>query len=173
MKKLLIVIDYQNDFVTGSLGSQQALALEQPIAEKIRYCRKNGYDIAFTLDTHDDNYLSTVEGKALPVPHCRRESEGWSLYGEVRRLKDESDKCFHKSTFGSDELYEYLKGSEYEKIELVGVVSDICVISNAVLAKTALPEAEITLDSSCTAGSTEELKQKAIDVMKSLQIKII
>ncbi len=173
MKKLLIVIDYQNDFVTGSLGSQQALALEQPIVEKIKFCRKNGYDIAFTLDTHDDNYPSTSEGKALPVPHCYKGSDGWSLYGRVRQLKLESDKCFHKSTFGSDVLYEYLKGSEYEKIELVGVVTDICVISNAVLAKTALPEAEITLDSSCTAGSTEQLKQKAFDVMKSLQIKII
>lgn len=173
MKKLLIVIDYQNDFVTGSLGSQQALELEQPIAKKIQSCRQNGYDIAFTLDTHDDNYLLTAEGKALPVPHCYKESEGWSLYGEVRSLKHESDKCFHKSTFGSDELYEYLKGSNYEKIELVGVVTNICVIANAVLAKTALPEAEVILDSSCTAGSTEELKQKAIDVMNSLQIKTI
>lgn len=171
--KLLIVIDYQNDFVCGSLGFEKARTLEKPIADKIEEYRKSGGDVAFTFDTHGKNYLSTSEGKNLPIVHCVRDTDGWELYGNIKKLRQSGDKCFYKPCFGSSELFDYLRENNYESVELVGVVTSICVISNAVLAKTALPEAEITVDSQCTADISEELYASALRVMQSMQIKII
>lgn len=170
MKKLLIVVDYQNDFVNGSLGFNGAEKLENKIIEKISEYKDN--DVIYTLDTHNENYMDTMEGKNLPVKHCIKNSEGWNLYG---RLKDllKDNQCFEKETFGSTKLFDYLLNNNYESIELVGLVSNICVISNAIIAKTALPEAEIIVDASCTASFDDSLNQKALDVMEGLQIKII
>ena len=173
MKKILIVVDYQKDFVDGSLGFDKAVTLEKAIGQKIELYKQNGYEVVFTLDTHNDNYLQTQEGKNLPVPHCIRNTDGWNVYGKIAGCCDETTKCFEKATFGSLELAAYLANKEYASVELIGVVSNICVISNAILAKAALPEAEIIVDVSCTASFDESLNQKALDVMQGLQIKVI
>jgi len=168
----LIVVDYQNDFVTGSLGNPEAAALEYGIAEKIRQYRDCGGDVIFTLDTHGEDYLDTQEGRKLPVAHCLQGTEGHKLYGAPAGLALESDRKFRKGTFGSDELFAYLKSKTFESIELVGVVSNICVLSNAILAKTAQPETPIIVDSKCTASNDSHLHQAAIDVMSGLQIEV-
>lgn len=173
MKRLLIVVDYQKDFVDGSLGFAKAAELEQPIADKIDKYRKNDDEIIFTLDTHDEDYLHTQEGELLPVTHCIRGTSGNRLYGRIAALQRDTDSCFHKPSFGSAELFEYLKNKAYRSIELVGVVSNICVISNAVLAKTALPEVPIIIDAACTASNDDRLNEAALDVMAGLQIQIM
>ena len=172
MKKCLIVVDYQNDFVTGSLGFPDAVALEEPIAEKIQAYRDSGDDVVFTFDTHTPQYLLSQEGRKLPIPHCIGGTEGHKLYGKVGESVDTEDWCFIKYTFGSDALFDFLKQNHYTRIELVGVVTNICVIANAVLAKTAQPETEIVVDASCVASNDAALGEKALDVMESLQITV-
>lgn len=173
MKKCLIVVDYQKDFVDGSLGFAEAPLLDEKIAAKISMYHENGDDVIFTLDTHETKYMETQEGKNLPVPHCIKGSEGWQLYGKTALAKQEQDLIIEKPTFPSFELGMILREKDYDAIELVGVVTDICVISNAVIAKAALPEAVLTVDASCTSTMSEEMKQKAFDVMGSLQISVI
>lgn len=173
MKKLLIVVDYQNDFVDGSLGFPKAIGLEQAIAAKIAEYRKSAADIIFTFDTHTEHYLDTQEGKNLPVVHCVNGTAGWNLYGKIADLKQDRDLFFSKPTFGSAELFAYLQDNVFDSIELVGLVSNICVISNAILAKTALPEAAVMVDAACTASFDEALHNAALDVMASLQIQIL
>lgn len=172
MKRCLIVVDYQNDFVCGSLGFAGAEDIESRIAEKIREYRKNGDDVILTLDTHNADYLETREGRYLPVEHCLKGSDGHDLYGKVADECKKGDLCFEKNTYGSDALFEYLKKTPYESIELCGVVTNICVISNAVLAKTAQPETDISVDALCVASNDEALHSKALDVMAGLQIEI-
>lgn len=125
------------------------------------------------MDTHGPDYLETQEGRCLPVVHCIHGTEGYNLFGAVGKAKTEADMIFRKSAFGSDALYLHLKDTIYTSIELVGVVTNICVISNAILAKTAQPETEVTVDASCVASNDENLNTAALNVMKSLQIKII
>ena len=173
MKKLLLVIDYQNDFVSGSLGFDQAVSLEGPICAKIESYLLSGDDVIFTLDTHGQNYSSTQEGKKLPVPHCLRDSDGWQVYGKAASYLSKATAVFEKNTFGSLDLAEYLKDHPYDVIELCGVVSNICVISNAVLARAALPEAAIVVDSHCTASNDSCLNQKALEVMAGFQVEIL
>jgi nicotinamidase-related amidase len=169
MKKLLIVVDYQNDFVNGALGFPEAELLDEKICAKIDEYEND--EIIYTLDTHFDNYSSTQEGKNLPVPHCIKGTNGHELYGKTKE-KLSGKRFFEKNTFPSLSLGEYLKTQEYSSIELVGLVSNICVLSNAVIAKAACPEAEIIVDSSLTAGADKELHQKALDVMHGLQITV-
>ena len=171
-QKCLIVVDYQNDFVAGALGFPGAELLDPLIAAKIRKYRADGDTVIFTFDTHEPDYLETHEGQNLPVPHCIERTEGHELFGETATQIRESDKCFYKNTFGSDGLYEYLKAIKFEQIELVGLVSNICVISNAILAKTAQPETPIIVDASCTASYDPKLHQEALNVMAGLQIVI-
>lgn len=173
MKRCLIVVDYQNDFVTGTLGNAAAAALEEGIAARIRACRADGWDILFTLDTHEADYMSTREGKYLPVPHCIRETDGHALYGRVADECHADDHIFCKETFGSKGLFAYLTQNGYDAVELCGVVTNICVISNAVLAKTALPEADVAVNAALCASNDPALHQKALDVMASFQIDII
>lgn len=173
MKKLLIVVDYQKDFVDGALGFPKAVELEEAICSKIKAYRDSGHELIFTFDTHEENYLKTQEGRKLPLEHCFKGTEGWKLYGRVAELLLEGDKCFEKPAFGSLELGEYLRQRNYSSIELVGLVSNICVISNAVIAKAALPEAEIIVDAACTASFDEAMNEKTLDVMEGLQIKVI
>lgn len=173
MKKILVVVDYQNDFVDGSLGFPKAVSLESKIAEKIEEYRKTGGEVAFTFDTHEKNYLNTQEGKKLPVPHCLRGTEGWKLHKKIASARTDSDRCFEKGTFGSLKLAEYLSQNDYDSVELVGLVSNICVLSNAVLAKAALPEAEILVDADCTASADEKMNREALDVMLGLQITVL
>ncbi len=173
MKRCLIVVDYQVDFVSGSLGNADAMALDAGIAALIRERRAAGYDILFTFDTHEENYLSTREGRYLPVPHCIRGTEGHALYGQVAREQQAEDGVFCKETFGSKGLYEHLRRTGYGRIELCGVVTNICVISNAVLAKTALPEADVAVHGKLCASNDPALHQAALDVMASLQVDIL
>jgi nicotinamidase-related amidase len=173
LKNILVVVDYQNDFVSGSLGFDKAVALEKAIEEKIVEYKQKNQEVVFTFDTHFESYMETQEGKNLPVPHCIKCTEGWNLYGKIVEYCGSSTKCFEKLTFGSIALAEYLKKNGYDSVELVGVVSNICVMFNAVLAKAALPEAEIIVDASCTASNDDSLNEKALDVMTGMQIKII
>lgn len=172
MKKLLIVVDYQVDFVNGALGFDTAESLADKIAARIKKARAEGEDIIFTLDTHDDNYLNTSEGKKLPIPHCIKGTEGHLLHPSVEALVESEDKIICKPTFGSSELFDYLRESDYKHIELCGLVSDICVISNAVLAKTAIPEAEITVDSSLCDSFDKSKHAAAMTIMESIQITV-
>lgn len=172
MKNLLLVIDFQNDFVTGSLGFPGAEALDGPIARKIAQYRASGDDVAFTLDTHGENYMDTQEGRKLPVPHCLRGTSGWELYGETGQSRREGDLVLEKPAFPSLELGKLLEEKGYDRVELVGLVSYICVLSNAVMVKAALPEAEISVDAACTSGPDPELHQKALDLLETLQIAV-
>ena len=172
MKKLRIVVDYQKDFVDGALGFPGAELLDVPIAAKIAAYHAAGDDVVFTFDTHAPDYLSTQEGRKLPLAHCIRGSEGWALYGETARAAREDDRRFEKPTFPSLALGEWLKGQNYGQIELVGLVSNICVLSNAVIAKAALPEAEIVVDAACTASSNADLHQKCLDVLEGIQVTV-
>lgn len=172
-KKLLIVVDYQKDFVDGSLGFPKAVELENAIYNKVVNYKEQGDEVIFTYDTHQENYLSTQEGKNLPVEHCIKGTEGWALYGRINSIKSPEDVSFEKTTFGSLELANYLKNKDYESIELVGLVSNICVISNGILAKAALPEAEIIVDAECTASFDDSMNDKVLDIMEGLQIKVI
>ena len=172
MKQCLIVVDYQNDFVTGPLGFPEAAELEDRIVQKIREYRDRGDEVMFTFDTHNSTYLLSREGRFLPVPHCIGGTEGHKLYGKVGEMATEGDWCFIKYTFGSDALYDFLKQNVFSKIELVGVVTNICVISNAVLVRTAQPETDVTVDASCCASNDPILGEKALDVMESLHIVI-
>lgn len=169
MNRLLIVVDYQNDFVCGSLGFPEAAALEDKICAKIDEYAED--EVIYTLDTHGSDYLSTQEGKKLPVVHCVTGTDGHKLYGKAGE-KLAGKRCFVKNTFPSLELGKYLEGKSYDVIELCGLVSNICVISNAVIAKAACPEAEIVVDGALTASADAELHQKALDVMRGLQITV-
>jgi len=171
MDKLLVVVDFQNDFVDGSLGFPMADKLHEKICEKILAYKKANQTVCFTLDTHETDYEKTQEGRNLPIPHCIRGTSGHELYGDVRAL---SEGClqFEKNTFGSGLLYEWLGKNAFESIELVGLVSNICVISNAVLAKTALPEAQIIVDADCTASFDSALNEKTLDILQGLQITV-
>lgn len=176
-KKLLIVVDYQNDFVTGSLGFPAAVDIEDNIAAKIEKYRGygEGGQVIFTMDTHGKNYMETQEGTNLPVPHCIKGEAGWDLYGKVAGFKEDQDMVFSKPTFGSIELADYLRdrADEYESVELAGVVTNICVISNMVLAKAAMPEVPIAVDASCVASNDPELGEKALALMENLHVKVI
>lgn len=173
MKELLLVIDYQNDFVDGALGFEEAKTLEDGIVEKIKDYKSRSQSVIFTLDTHGDDYLETKEGIALPVKHCIKGTDGIKLYGKVAEYESIADKVFEKDTFGSRELLIYLMDNPYDKIELVGLVSNICVLSNAIVAKTALPNAEIIVNSALTKSFDEKLNQETLDILKGLYITII
>ncbi len=170
MKKLLIVVDMQKDFINGSLGSREAVAIVPNVKRKIEEYKAAGDEVIFTLDTHEDNYLDTQEGKKLPVAHCVRGTDGWEL--DVS-LKEFQGKRFEKNTFGSTTIGEYVTEREYESIELVGLCTDICVISNALLIKAFLPETPVLVDSSCCAGVTPESHVNALNAMKMCQIKVV
>ena len=171
--KLLVVVDFQNDFVNGSLGFEGAELLDQKIADKIREYHENKDQVIFTLDTHDSNYLNTLEGKKLPVAHCIKKTKGYELYGKTALEAKDSDLCFEKNTFPSLDLANYLKGKAFESVELAGLVSNICVLSNAVMIKSALPETEIIVDTECTGSFDKALNEKCFDIMEGLQITVL
>lgn len=172
MNKLLVVVDYQNDFVSGSLGFEDAVKIDENIAEKVRKYRAEGADIIYTMDTHTEEYFETQEGKKLPVLHCINGTEGWKLFGKTgAECKDAM--TLGKSTFGSLDLVSIAEARDYDEIELCGVVTNICVIANAVLLKTAQPEAEIIIDAKCTASNDRKLYEETLDVLESMQFTII
>ncbi len=166
--KLLIVVDYQNDFVNGSLGFKKAEELEQRIVQKIKE-----YDnVIFTLDTHYDNYFDTLEGKKLPVKHCIKDTDGHKLYGEVSKYLDKAIKVFEKPTFPSLELANYLVGKGYDEVEICGLVSNICVLSNVVMVKAALPNARIIVNKNLTASFDEKLNEETFDILKGIHVDV-
>lgn len=174
MKKILIVVDMQKDFVDGSLGSDMAQAIVDNVTEKIR---NHKGDIIVTFDTHGENYMETAEGKNLPVPHCIKGTDGWLLDSNVMKsLEGKTYKAIEKPTFGSTELAEYIKANYTEgefEIELIGLCTDICVVSNALLLKANFLETAISVDSSCCAGVTKESHDAALTTMKMCQIAVI
>lgn len=172
MKKCLIVVDYQNDFIDGALGFEGGLKIKNRILSKISTYRDNDHDIIFTKDTHDEDYLESEEGKHLQVVHCVKGTKGHELNQDVLNLKREDDVVFEKHSFPSLELGNYLKEENYDQVELCGLVSNICVISNAVIAKAALPNAHIIVDALATASADEELHKKSLDVMEGLHIEV-
>ena len=167
--KYLIVVDMQNDFITGILGSAHAAAIVPNVVEKIKHF--DGQTI-FTRDTHGADYMDTQEGMKLPVKHCIKDTDGWQICDE---LAPYTQLVIDKVTFGSVELPQIMKlfDEPIEEIELCGLCTDICVISNAMILKAAFPEAKITVDASCCAGVTMESHNTALNAMKAVQIEVI
>ena len=169
MKRLLVVIDMQNDFVFGCLGTPEAQAILPAVQAKVNEYRANGDEIVFTRDTHSPDYLSTQEGKRLPVPHCVLGTEGWQIVDGLHK----GERVFDKPVFGSEELAEYVKAGGYDEVALVGVCTDICVLSNAVLIKTACPETPVKAYRDCCAGVTPESHTAALVALSSIQVEIL
>jgi len=171
MKKLLIVIDMQNDFIDGSLGTSEACAILPYVAEKINIYQRERYDIIFTRDTHHDNYLNTNEGRILPVLHCIENTDGWQISSVINT---NGAKIVDKASFGSIELADFVAESiRPEEIELIGLCTDICVISNALILKARLPETVISVDAKCCAGVSPQSHFNALHAMKMCQIQIL
>ena len=164
----------QKDFVDGALGTKEAVAIVDNVAEKIK--NFDG-EIFVTYDTHFEDYMETSEGKNLPVPHCIKDTEGWQLNEKVAEaLKDKEYTAIEKITFGSVDLPDFVEErteGENFSAELIGLCTDICVVSNALLLKANFPEAEISVDSSCCAGVTPESHEAALKIMKSCLINVI
>lgn len=171
--KVLVVVDMQNDFITGPLGTKEARAIVPKVINKIKEWSGELY---FTQDTHDKFYLSTMEGKYLPIEHCIYPSEGWRLHPDIRKVVGPIP-TFIKSTFGCTSLVttisELAQVNEIEKIELIGVCTDICVISNALLLKAFFPEIEIVVDAECCAGTDLESHVRALKAMRKCHIRVL
>lgn len=173
MKKFLIVVDMQKDFVDGALGTKEAMDIVPFVVDKIK-----GFDgeIIVTYDTHNENYMETNEGKRLPVPHCIKGTDGWQLNSDViTALKNKAYTAVEKPTFGSTALPEIIRqkaADEPLEIELIGLCTDICVVSNALMLKANFPEMQISVNSSCCAGVTPDSHTAAINTMKMCQIEI-
>ena len=168
--KVLVVVDMQNDFIDGSLGSEEAKRIVPNVINKIKEYEDNNDLIIYTKDTQIDNYLDTLEGKNLPVKHCIKGSKGHDIPDNILRGHD---FIIEKLTFGSIELIEYLKGIDFEEIELIGLCTDICVVSNALMVKANFYEKTVKVDSSCSAGVTVKSHNEALNTMRMCQIEII
>ena len=171
--KYLIVVDMQKDFVDGALGTAEAVAIVPAVQKRIEKALAEGEKLIFTRDTHEETYLTTQEGHNLPVPHCIRGSEGWEIIPELRCYAEKA--CvIDKPTFGSARLGKLLAESEEEigQITLIGLCTDICVISNALLVKAFLPEVKVAVDAACCAGVSPESHTNALAAMKVCQIAV-
>lgn len=184
MIKALIVVDMQNDFIDGTLGSPEAQAIVPNVVNKIKKYENTDTLILFTKDTHYDNYEETQEGKNLPVSHCKYMTPGWSINKEISGTFKTGSYCYYsagdvvnsrvlKETFGTFKLVDILSGVNWDEIEIVGLCTDVCVISNAMILKAAFPETLITIDASCCAGVTKESHKNALEAMKAVQINVI
>ena len=170
MRKILVVIDMQNDFIDGSLGTKEAQQIVPRVVEKMK--EYDPWNIYLTRDTHYENYLDTQEGRNLPVEHCIEGTHGWQLNDAVAKAAEKAT-VIDKPTFGSVDLVERIKeiaGSGEIEVELVGLCTDICVVSNALLLKAFLPETKISVDPACCAGVTPEKHEAALETMRSCQI---
>lgn len=168
MSKVLVVIDMQNDFIDGALGTKEAAQILPKVVDKVKDAKEKGTTIIFTKDTHTTEYLDTSEGKKLPVEHCIKSTYGWEIN---EKLLPYVNTIIEKETFGSVDLPEMIK--EYDEIEMVGLCTDICVISNALLIKAHYPEKQITVDSACCAGVTPDTHNNALEAMKMCHIDIV
>lgn len=172
MRKILVVIDMQNDFVDGSLGTAEAEAIVENVKQKIRTYAPE--DVFATMDTHGEDYMNTQEGENLPVMHCIKGTEGWEIRSDIAALMPGA-RIYEKPTFGSTRLAADLADIAREeeiRIELIGLCTDICVVSNALLLKATMPEVEISVDASCCAGVTPEKHLAALETMRSCQIQV-
>lgn len=173
MKNVLIVVDMQKDFVDGALGTKEAVAIVDNVVARIK-----GFegDIIATYDTHGENYMDTQEGKKLPVPHCIKGTDGWKLDKKVQEALDEKGFTeVYKPTFGSVDLVEMIRKYDIDEtqIQLIGLCTDICVVSNALLLKANFPEMNISVDAACCAGVTPEKHLAALETMRSCQIEVL
>ena len=176
MNRILVVVDMQNDFIDGSLGTPEAQAIVERVANKVGEYQLSGGTVVYTADTHGEDYLNTQEGRNLPVEHCIKGTQGWQIACAVKGLNQTN--IYEKNTFGSKELAESLASihknvNAIDEVELVGLCTDICVISNALLVKAFLPEVKITVDASCCAGVTPESHRNALQAMKMCQINVV
>ena len=169
--RALVVIDMQNDFITGSLGTKEAQKILPNVSKKLHLETVKGTDLFFTMDTHDINYLNTLEGKKLPVEHCIINTPGWAIHKDLANYISCAKDIIHKSTFGSFELADKL--GEYNEVELIGLCTDICVISNAIIIKNKYPNITVSVDASCCAGVTPASHLAALQTMKMCQVDII
>lgn len=169
--KILVVVDMQNDFIDGALGTKEAIAIVGNVKRKIEEYKSRGDCVVFTRDTHYENYMQTQEGSKLPVPHCIKDTHGWQISD---KLCTQGCRIIDKPTFGSVELGEYISSLEnVTAVELVGLCTDICVISNALLIKANQPEIPVSVDSACCAGVTPESHNNALNAMKTCQIDVL
>ena len=171
-EKLLVVVDYQKDFVDGALGFETAEQLDQVIANKIEEYLKAGQDVIFTKDTHYTNYLTTREGKHLPIEHCIIDSEGHNLYGKVAGYEKQAKKVFNKTSFGSIDLAKFISRSDYKEVEFCGLVSNICVLSNIIMTQTYNEKVEITVDLNATKGLSEEVNSSFKTYLQNLTVNV-
>jgi len=169
MNNLLIVVDMQNDFITGPLGTAEAQVIVPYVDEKIKAALADGDRVVFTQDTHHPAYLESLEGRHLPVIHCVAGTSGWEIHPS---LLPYADKVFIKQGFGSSELLDYVRAGSFDKVELIGLCTDICVVTNALMIKGALPELPIRVDANGCAGVTPVSHQAAIDTMKMCHIDV-
>lgn len=173
MRKILVVVDMQNDFIDGSLGTHEAVAIVENVKDKIRSYDKN--DIFVTMDTHAPNYLETQEGKNLPVEHCIKGTDGWKVRPDIDELL-QGAAVYEKPTFGSVKLAEDISkiaAAEDIEIELIGLCTDICVVSNALLLKANMPEVKVSVDPACCAGVTPESHEAALKTMQMCQVNVL
>ena len=169
MKKILVVVDMQNDFIDGALGTPEAVAIVPYVKEKIE---SFDGEVIFTRDTHAENYMDTQEGRNLPVPHCIKGTAGWEIRAELDALR--KTEAIDKLTFGSRDLVDVLaREEEIESITFVGLCTDICVISNAMVVKAFYPEIPLIVDAKGCAGVTPESHARALEAMKTCQIKVV
>lgn len=166
MKKTLLVIDMQNDFIDMALGTKEAVAIVPAVKAKIAAYKKVGDEIIYTRDTHKENYLQTAEGQKLPVPHCIRNTKGWEI---ADGLYTEGAKIIDKPNFG----WPHWDREDLESVEIIGLCTDICVVSNALIIKATFPDIPVTVDSRCCAGVTPESHEAALLTMKMCQIDVI
>ncbi len=169
MKKYLIVVDVQKDFVDGALGTAEAVAIIPKVKEKIEEYRKNNHQVIFTRDTHHPGYLSTNEGRYLAVEHCFENTDGWQIYNGIDTA---GDAIINKPTFGFLHWKEYIESDEELEIELIGLCTDICVVSNALILKAAFPDATVKVDSAACAGVTPASHNAALETMKMCQVEV-
>ena len=169
--KVLAIIDMQKDFIDGALGTKEAVAIVPAVAARLQQARSSGEAIVFTRDTHHADYLSTQEGRNLPVPHCLEGSGGWQIDAA---LPVEDAPVFDKPSFGSPALIDYLaRLPDLESVEFIGLCTDICVITNAMMLKGARPEVPIRVRAACCAGVTPQSHENALAAMKQCQIEIV
>lgn len=184
--KILVAVDLQNDFIDGTLGTKEAQAIVPNVIEKLKNVNRNETLILFTKDTHHENYMDTLEGKMLPVPHCIENTDGWSIKKEISSIVDGTpglvcstgeiiNSRIYKNTFGSDVLRDFLieNSDVIEDVEFLGLCTDICVVSNALMARQTLPNTKIIVDASCCAGVAPETHKAALETMKMCQITVI
>ncbi len=170
--RTLIVVDMQKDFIDGALGSKEAAKIVSNVVRKIKKYVKNGDKVIFTQDTHKKNYMSTREGKYLPVPHCIKDTDGWTIPEKIRKAASEDALVIEKPSFGYTGWKKLLK-EDTDPIELIGLCTDICVVSNALTIKNLFPERDILVDASCCAGVSPASHDGALLTMKCCQVDIL